>query len=195
MVKVTNLSSDNSVGVSCVSSKVNGYQHQDKHPRLMSSFAKPSSSCSMHNEFNSLQSTSTKSFSECDNTDKSKFFDRFPKKDAVMYAKSPPVSPDRQQHASNAVNGVCKVKYSPGSPKWTENLRNRTGYSSPEQSPSKNFDSENSISKRKAQPILYRKMFGVFKENDEVLARWSDGLYYLGIVHQVISLYITTYHI
>ncbi|XP_078493631.1 metal-response element-binding transcription factor 2 [Ciona intestinalis] len=35
------------------------------------------------------------------------------------------------------------------------------------------------------QHASYRKMFGVFKEGHDVLARWSDGLYYLGSVCKV----------
>jgi len=41
------------------------------------------------------------------------------------------------------------------------------------------------ISRMKAEPSVYRKMFGVFQNGNEVLARWSDGLYYLGFVTKV----------
>lgn len=41
------------------------------------------------------------------------------------------------------------------------------------------------ISRMKAQPNVYRKMFGKYKDGDEVLARWSDGLYYLGVICEV----------
>lgn len=41
------------------------------------------------------------------------------------------------------------------------------------------------ISRMKAQANIYRKMFGVFKPGEELLARWSDGLYYLGMILNV----------
>jgi len=188
MVKATNNSADNSVPVSsCVTAKQNGFSHLDKPTRSMSIFSKPLKSLNTLNDINSSQSNSSKSYKDHDRTDKSNIFNSLSKNDGFFYSKSPSASPEKQQLVCSAINGH-KASYAAGSPKWTEMMRNRPCYSSPEQSPTKTTDSDTAlfnISKRKSQPILYRKMFGVYKENHEVLARWSDGLYYLGTIRQV----------
>ena len=189
MVKVTNNSNNEFVPVSsCVTSKLNGFQHQEKPPRSLSAFAKQPTPCNTSNDFSCLQPTSSKSVKENDHKEKANIFHKFSKNDGLFYSKSPSTSPEKQQYMCNAINGNCKPNYAPGSPKWTEIMKSRTCYSSPEQSPTKAFDSDPAlfnISKKKSQPVLYRKMFGIFKENHEVLARWSDGLYYLGTIRQV----------
>nr|CAB3264046.1 metal-response element-binding transcription factor 2 [Phallusia mammillata] len=79
--------------------------------------------------------------------------------------------------------------------KHTNGLSNNSCFSSPntnkikspESSPLKDKTGQSyyHISRMKVQPALYRKMFGIFKEESDVLARWSDGLYYLGTVYKV----------
>ena len=41
------------------------------------------------------------------------------------------------------------------------------------------------VSRWKSQAFIYKRMFGVYKEGQNVLTRWSDGLYYLGKICKV----------
>lgn len=50
---------------------------------------------------------------------------------------------------------------------------------------SKVLNQNQQLSHWKNQAYIYKRMFGVYKEGQNVLTRWSDGLYYLGKICKV----------
>ncbi|CAK8673872.1 unnamed protein product [Clavelina lepadiformis] len=97
-------------------------------------------------------------------------------------------SPDKKLSITKHVNGL--VKTSPQSLKLTYKAKNNeirgpNVNCNPVKSEETSDHGLFHISRMKAQPALYRKMFGIFKEGSDVLARWSDGLSYLGTVCKV----------
>ena len=51
--------------------------------------------------------------------------------------------------------------------------------------PSQGLNQSQQVSRWKSQAYIYKRMFGVYKEGQNVLTRWSDGLYYLGKICKV----------
>ena len=191
MVKVSDIGAQDFN--SCPTPKVNGFYHQERQTKTMSSFSKNATGYKVCNETKNGQQNSTKNNKDSENSANLKQlnmmnFIKLSTKDGRFCSTSPPSSPVKKQQISSSMNGVHK-SYAPGSPRWIDFVENEPCHSSLETSPVKNETSTAlcNISKQKSQPVLYRKMFGVFKKDNEVLARWSDGLYYLGTIHQVFS--------
>ena len=173
-----------SVESSRQTTKVNGHLFSEKFSLL------PSSSC----QTKSYSNIRCKPFSSLNNSAGSITsqqstllpvkLSKFSKKENAI--KSPDFSLNRSCFSSSNINMVQNNLSFHKSPKKTDNNSNCNGNAI--QNPIKDNGTKVAlleISKHKAQPALCRKMLGVFKENQDVLARWSDGLYYLGTISQV----------
>lgn len=111
---------------------------------------------------------------------------KFSKKENAL--QSPDFSLSKSAFASTMVNNMQNNSSPNSSPAKSDNNLTCNIISNQNTIKENNHKVEMNLqfSKLKAQPSVYRKMFGVFKENQDVLARWSDGLYYFGTVKQVI---------